>query len=464
VDNHGPLKGPVFDFSITRDAKLQLQMVTRAPESAQDNGAVHPPATVRINEDKVTFASNLGLELTAEGVQPTNTLIHIEGAAPGVLEQKIDIHRLKGILYPYDREVKFTIDWLENVDSVFQWPDMIEDKFEGTTTRTFGRNGSAHLTVDTSDELTVTGSNSPEGNSWACVRLSVDGTTFFLCHARAGIVKHIQKPGYIVYVGNPSDEFRDKVRRCLSFSLGLYLVYLGSSWFCKEWHLIRFEANSAYSLAGRAMELPPTPPSPLGNRSLWEIDRNLLSRMVNSLYTKYDELNFGVVSWAYWHAVTATSHIAAVHYGAALESLQRAYSVSHTVKLSQQNLEEEKWQALHAKLEKCLNEVELTPEMRQIFKNKLQNLNNRSQHSLAKDLIDSLGLILGPREKTAHDARHESAHGKDDEVDVEWIRDLKIMRIRFHRILLSITNASESYYDYFSLHHPVRKVAEPILE
>ncbi len=190
----------------------------------------------------------------------------------------------------------------------------------------------------------------------------------------------------------------------------------------------------------------------------------MLSRMVNSLYTKYDELNFGVVSWAYWHAVAATPHIAAVHYGAALESLQRAYSSSHAVKLSQQNLEDGKWQVLHAELEKCLDEVELRPEMRQIFKNKLQNLNNRSQHSLAKDLIDSLGLILGPREKKAHDARHESAHGKDDEVDVEWIRDLKIMRIRFHRILLSITNASDSYYDYFTLHHPVRKVEEPILE
>ena len=56
--------------------------------------------------------------------------------------------------------------------------------------------------------------------------------------------------------------------------------------------------------------MPSMPPSPLGTRFLWEIDREILSRMVNSLYSHYDALGFGKLSWAYWHAVSATLHIA----------------------------------------------------------------------------------------------------------------------------------------------------------
>jgi hypothetical protein len=59
---------------------------------------------------------------------------------------------------------------------------------------------------------------------------------------------------------DPSDDLRDKLRRCLSFCLGIYLVYLGSSWFDEAWHLVRFEAISAYSLGGRAARLAPMPP------------------------------------------------------------------------------------------------------------------------------------------------------------------------------------------------------------
>ena len=67
------------------------------------------------------------------------------------------------------------------------------------------------------------------------------------------------------------------------------------------------------------------PPCPLGPRSFWDIDAGEAHAHGKRNVVKYDDLNLGVVSWAYWHAVTATPHIAAVHFGAALESLQRAY-------------------------------------------------------------------------------------------------------------------------------------------
>jgi hypothetical protein len=215
-------------------------------------------------------------------------------------------------------------------------------------------------------------------------------------------------------------------------------------------------------MGGHAIALPPTPPSPLGPRSFWDIDAARLSQMVNAIYAKYDDLNFGVVSWAYWHAVTATPHIAAVHFGAALESLQRAYFSSKGSSGSSKIVDDKTWDKVRTSLESSLDSSDLPSETRETFKKKIRNLNNRSQHSAGKDLVDELGLVLSEREKQAHDARHAAAHGKDDEVDVEWIRNLKLLRVRFHRVFLAMTGANDDYYDYFTLGNPIRRVEEPV--
>jgi hypothetical protein len=75
-----------------------------------------------------------------------------------------------------------------------------------------------------------------------------------------------------------------------------------------------------------------------------------------------------------------------------------------------------------------------------------------------------LGLALGPREEKALRIRNISAHGKDEEVDVEWIRDLKILRIRFHRMVIAMTGASDQYYDYFTIGRPIRGLRAAIPE
>jgi len=314
----------------------------------------------------------------------------------------------------------------------------------------------------TRPKLIMSGSSAPGGGSWAAAQLEVEGIHVYLCEAQRIGATEVKKPGFIVYDGAPSDEFRDRIRRCLSFSLGTYLVYLGVSRFDEEWHLADFEAVSPYTMHGHAIALPPMPPCPLGPRSFWDIDAAKLTHMVNAMYVKYDDLNLGVVSWAYWHAVTATPHIAAVHFGAALESLQRAYLSITATPGPSKIVDDETWDKIRILLESSLDSSDLSDETRETFKNKIRNLNIRSQHSTGKDLVDELGLVLSKREKQAHDARHASAHGKDDEVDVEWIRDIKLLRIRFHRIFLAMTGANDEYYDYFTLGNPIRQVKEPV--
>src|ERR1035437_3613765 len=455
IDDHGPLAGPIHHFTILRDADLRLCMRTEAPGSATEPQPRHPPGTVRINDDRVTFRTAMGLELEAIEVDATHTNRHFEGTAPLCTTQHVKIQRLHGKFLQAQRP-RYTIDWLENVPTTFLWPDNIETTRSNVVTVTLGG------VPPTRPKLVMSGSSSSGGGSWAATQIEVEGIRLYLCEAQGLSATDAKKPGFIVYDDVPTDEFRDRIRRCLSFSIGSYLVYLGVSRFDEEWNLTDFEVVSPYSMRGQAIALPPTPPSPLGPRSVWDIDAAKLSRMVNAIYAKYDDLNFGVVSWAYWHAVAATPHIAAVHFGAALESLQRAYFSSKATPASSQIVDEQTWDKIRASIESSLNNSDLPSETREAFKNKIRNLNNRSQHSTSKDLVDELGLVLGKREKRAHDARHASAHGKDDEVDVEWIRDLKLLRIRFHRILLAMTGANDGYYDYFTLNNPIRRVQDPV--
>jgi len=455
VDDHGPLAGPIHRFTIRRDSELRLWMETEAPGSATEPKSHHRPGIVRINDDRVTFRTSMGLHLEAFGVNPISTNRHFEGIAPGATTQKAEIHRLVGKLSQAET-ARYAIDWLENVPTEFLWPDNIEKVFSDMVTVTLGG------IPPTRPKLVMTGSSAPRGGSWAAAQLEVDGTHLYLCEAQGINSTEAKKPGFIVYDGVPTDEFRDRIRRCLSFSLGSYLVYLGVSRFDEEWDLTDFQVVSPYTMRGHAIALPPTPPCPLGPRSFWDIDAVKLSRMVNAIYQKYDDLNFGVVSWAYWHAVAATPHIAAVHFGAALESLQRAYLASTAGPRSSKIVDDETWDKIRTSLESFLDCLRLPSDAREALKNKIRNLNNRSQHSTGKDLVGELGLVLSAREKQAHDTRHESAHGKDDEVDVEWVRDLKLLRIRFHRIFLAMTGANDEYYDYFTLDHPIRQIKEPV--
>jgi hypothetical protein len=245
--------------------------------------------------------------------------------------------------------------------------------------------------------------------------------------------------------------------------LGLYLVYLGHTTFDSDWLTIHFEAISAYSLGGRAFELGPMPPAPLGVRYEWEIDGAMLSRLVNSIFAQYEKLNFGALSWAYWHAVAATPHIAGAHYGAAIESLERAFLKITTLAVKRTLVPEIEWSNLHQAIKTTLLAGSLPEGAAKILRNKLKSLNQAPQGEITNDLLSQLKLNFGERERSAAAmVRNKSAHGKDDEVDIEWIRDLKLLRVRFHRMLFAMTGASDYYYDYFTLGRPTRRLDEAV--
>ncbi len=222
----------------------------------------------------------MGLKAVAVGVHvhETHTKWH-DDPAQGELVQ----YWLTGSVFAGGRDIAFVVDWLENLDSVFIWPDTIKTSSNNESTVTLGT-GAGSITIRDS-------SSGPEGSRRQCVRLVIDGQNLFVCCAEKSKADRHSKRGYIVYDGNPSADFRDQVRRCLSFALGLYLVYLGYTAFDSQWASIQFEAVSAYSLNGRAFNLGPMPPAPLGARYEWEIDPAMLSRSANALFAEYKNLN-----------------------------------------------------------------------------------------------------------------------------------------------------------------------------
>ena len=136
-------------------------------------------------------------------------------------------------------------------------------------------------------------------------KLTVEGTTFYLC--ALGFDDNVEgsKLGCIVFDGTPNDGFRKKIRTALSFALGLYLVDLGTSHYDRNWHIVSTLARSAYSLDRRAFDMGPDQLAPLGPRYRNELNPGQLTRAVTALVSAFDELDLANLSWAYWHACDA---------------------------------------------------------------------------------------------------------------------------------------------------------------
>jgi hypothetical protein len=179
----------------------------------------------------------------------------------------------------------------------------------------------------------------------------------------------LKRPGCIVYVGTPDDLFRKKVRTAVSFALNVYLVELGSTLYDKDWNPTSLKARSAYSIDGKVLDLPILPPAPLGGRWQHEIDRVPFTRLVNTIFHNYEARDFGnlIISWAYWHALCATPHIAAAHFGAAIEMLIRRYAAMKPGQFPQKIIDDGNvWKAFRAKVDELISRLEIPEEKKTV--------------------------------------------------------------------------------------------------
>lgn len=457
VTDPGPLHAPILDFSIRRDEDLELVLETQAPSDAKSAAIERSSGTIRITTEWVELENAGGLKAKLSGVVPFSKRIYDNyETGEGKLVEKARIHELE-VTIPEAVQPAYTIEWLENLPiEPFIWPGFVKTKTETKKTRT----------IELGDEgLTLLSEESGQSSTRAAAKIVVAGAEVYVCALHREDSKGFIKPGCIVYRGKPDDDFRKKLRLALSFALNVYLVELGSAVLSEDWHIVSFKARSAYSIDRKVFGLPVLMPAPLDPRFVHGLDRVRLTRLMNAIVDKYELLDFPDLSWAYWHALCAAPHIASVHFGAAIELLLRQYAATKPDRFRRKIIDGASiWDRFSAQVSEAVAALEISQEKKDAIQKNVGGLNRVHQRDFIDSVLKDLGIALGPDEIRAWQRRNEAAHGIAMEAGAELdvIRDIKLLKVMFHRMLLCIVNGADDYTDYVTPGFPIRKLAEPV--
>ena len=250
----------------------------------------------------------------------------------------------------------------------------------------------------------------------------------------------------------------------MAFALGTYLVEIGHTLYDREWQIVSATSRSAYSLARKAFDLIPMPLAPLSDRNFqYDLGRTKLTRMVNALFSAYEMLDLGNLSWAYWHARASTVHIAPAHFGAAIEALQRVYNESHPNTIATTVLARAQWKELKESIARIITNATIPQDRKAVLSGSIHKINDAPQREILKAVLQANDIDLGDDEDAAWRRRNAAAHGLPipEGEELAAIRDMKLLMGLFHRMLLHMSNAADLYIDYVSPDHPLRRLKEP---
>jgi hypothetical protein len=405
VTETGPLHAPIKDFSIRRDEKLKLIITTRCPGDAKSSEPDRPAGTVRQNVESAELENIGATKAKLRGLIPySDRTTHNHRTGDSELTEEALIHEISVPAWD-DRESLYTIDWVENLPTrPFAWPASIDTKTEILTTRKIGRGDNVITLFD--KQMGQTGSNH-------AVKIVVEGTDIYVCALDRKDGSELKKPGY--------------------------------------------------SIGGRVLDLPTLPPAPLGGRWQDNIDPFYMARLVNAIFHNYETLDFGNLSWTYWHALCATPHIAAVHFGAAIEMLIRQYAAMKPGQFSRKIIDGEVWKAFRSQVDELISNLEIPEEKKSALRENIGDLNRVHQRDMMEAVLKDIGIAPGVDEWQAWKRRNDAAHGVATETgeELDAIRDIKLLKVLFHRMVLRIVDGADSYRDYATLEFPTRRLAEP---
>lgn len=454
VSDPGKLLSPVRSVRVWRDHDLRILMEAR---SAQHSAALmeqgYPPGTMRMNEDTVELISPGGATARAFGVDIRKANTHSNHRL-GTREtvQTCSLHHFETTT-TQQGSTTYTFDWLANIErGYYIWPDGIKDSTEEISNRSFGHGA---------DLLTLTATSANESGSRNCVDITIGGFRVILGATKLETEMNNTKPGYILYIGDPDDDTRKRIRDSLSFALGFPIVYLGYAQYNERQELLYFKAVNGYSMSGKAFSVPVMAPAPIcvppGSNLL---NKGLLVQVANSFFTSYNSYSLSSLNWVYWHAVTAPVHMAAAYFGAAIETIQKRYIDSEGERFNNIIIPKSKFKALKKIILEALKDFDLTPEDEKTFRAKLDNGNVISLKVRSQRFFEHLSLDMGSAEMNAWQRRNDAAHGNElaDGDYISLIRDTKLLKLILHRIVLKITGASDEYNDYYTINFPIRNI------
>ncbi|WP_440058762.1 hypothetical protein [Pseudomonas fragariae (ex Marin et al. 2024)] len=453
ISDPGKLLFPVLGVRIWRDENLRLVMEAKSKEREIQQDPEFPPGTVRINEAAVELESPGGGTARAFGVYIRRTDSRTNDQH-GTHEttQTCSLHYFE-TKTPQTGSVAYVFDWVANINpNYYVWPDLARDSVQEISTRTWGYG---------SELLILKAISGSDGGSRKCVDLNIGGQRVILGCAQLEVERMSVKPGYIIYLGHPDNETRKRIRDSLSFAMGFPIVYLGYAEYTEQQKLAYFKAVNAYSMDGRAFNVPVMAPAPICSPDGSNIlDKTRLGMVANAFFDNYNSFGLSSLNWIYWHAVTAPVHMAAAYFGAAIESIQKKYIDHQGTSFNNLIIPKVEYKALKKLIFRAVRDCGLELADKKTFEDKINNGNVVSLKVLSIRFFEHLGLEMGQIEIAAWQRRNDAAHGNElaDGDYIALIRDTKLLKLILHRIVLKITCASDLYIDYYTAYFPSRLV------
>ncbi len=457
IDDCGPLHSPINSFEIHRDDKQRLVLTTRSDGKSRKNLDQYPelPAgTVHTNIASITLVSP-NMLVSAKGVRSLGTNRRSNALTNGYeTTEKAEIDFLE--LVPQDLDdVHQLIEWVDNIDTaLYIWPHNLKENIKTISTKTLGK-----------DDFTISQyAEESSSNMRGCLSLKIAGIEIFIAPLNKQDTTRPSGRGFIIYKKFASEELRRKIRECLSYAFGLPLLYLGYTLLSDKCEFIGFKAVSPNIIDKNGHSLMAMPPVPVSSNRANLIDSTIFSKTVNAIFAHYDELNFQHISWIYWHAVYSPIHTKPVQLGAGIEALMNAYRKLEKPQYVTKLLDDKNSKFLKIEFLKIVEAMEIPDKEKTVLRNKAAALNNPPQTILNERFFECLRLEMSEKEKDAWNRRNDAAHGNPTKNgdSIELIRDVKLLKNIFHRIVISMTSASTQYIDVYTPRFPIRQLNESV--
>ncbi|MCD4758749.1 MAG: hypothetical protein K8R39_10785 [Arcobacteraceae bacterium] len=429
VINADALYNPLKSINIKRDSNLKIILETTSPLNSKTEAVTIPAGTVYVNKNEVILKDKFSKRLfILSGVTPYASTLSVTNKLRTELSYLDSIKStLESLL-----EEKYLIEFVSNMDIK---NFILSDKIlinKSTTER---------ISID---KINFSDTSNSELNSWGCISNKIDDFSLYIC----SYTHNNQNYQYILYNKLLLEEERRKIRNCISFILGKPILYLGYSTYTEDSKMVSFELRSGYDYKG-AFDLDALPPTILSSNMSNMINSDIFNKLLISLYNNYDKYDFQHLFWMYWHASTSHFYSASVQFGGCIESLQNSYLEKNSNSKIIESTEI--WKSFRENNMNLIDELCIDNKEKELLKNKINNINILPQQKQLEKLFELLKIELTELESKTWKQRNIPAHGNKIENNLEYIRGVKILRTLFNRLILKISNASEYYYDYYSL-------------
>jgi hypothetical protein len=159
----GPLRAPIASFVLRRNKDLELILETTTAREASSSTEEHPPGTLRRNEDKVRWENGFGFGATGTGAQPFSfkTLNDLHRGLHETVETST-LHSVEAE-FPEPGTPAYTLDWLEKRGWLVSLAADVQPQRTIAEIRSIGLEP---------DGITITGVETEEGGSAACVSVA----------------------------------------------------------------------------------------------------------------------------------------------------------------------------------------------------------------------------------------------------------------------------------------------------